>query len=131
MTRCRLDTNTVGHLLKQHPAVVGRVPAVPMSDLCVSVVTEAELPFGLARRPDAKRLRRAVGEVLKRVAVLPRDTATTAHHGPLRAGMEQRGRVPAPLDLLIAAHAASEGAVLVTDDRAFARVPGLRVENWT
>ena len=51
-----LDTNTVSHLIKGHPAVARRMVAVPMSSLCISAITEGELLFGLAKRPDAKRL---------------------------------------------------------------------------
>ena len=70
MTRVMLDTNVVGHLLKGHPAVLRHVVAVPMASLCVSAITEGELLFGLAKRPEAARLHRAVGELLKRVDVL-------------------------------------------------------------
>ena len=129
MTRYMLDTNMVGHLLKENPAVVRQVIAVPMADLCVSVITEGEIRFGLAKRPDATRLHRAVGEFLKRVDVLPWDRLVAAGYGPLRADMERAGRTLAPLDRLIAAHAVSARAVLVTNDRAFGLVPGLGVED--
>ena len=131
MTRYMLDTNTVGHLVKGHSGVVGRVVATPMAALCVSVFTEGELLFGLAKRPEATRLHRAVTEFLKRVDVLPWDSSVAARYGDLRAGMEGQGRTMGPLDLLIAAHALSVGAVLVTGDRAFGLVPGLGVEDWT
>ena len=131
MSRYMLDTNTVSHLLKEHPAVIRQVVVTPMAALCISVITEAELLFGLARRPDAKRLRRAVSEFLRRVDVLPWDSAVAEHYGIVRAGMERHGMILAPLDLLIAAHALSIGAVLVTNDRAFSQVTDLHVENWT
>jgi tRNA(fMet)-specific endonuclease VapC len=89
------------------------------------------LRFGLARRPGAKRIKNAVTEFLKRIDVLPWDSAVAANYGPLRAGKEQQGRVLAPLDLLIAAHALCMGAVLVTNDKAFGEVPGLIVDDWT
>lgn len=52
-----LDTNSVSHLLRAHPAMVRRVTAVPMAALCISAITEGELRYGLAKRPDAKRRR--------------------------------------------------------------------------
>lgn len=61
-----LDTNTVSHLIKEHPAVVRHVVAVPMASLCVSAITEGELLFGLAKRPNAKRLHRALGVLAAR-----------------------------------------------------------------
>ena len=122
-----LDTNTVSHLLREHPAVVRRVVEVPMSALCLSSITEGELLFGLAKRPEAKRLHHAVGELLRRVDVLPWDSAVAERYGPARAEMERQGKTLAPLDLLIAAHALDVGAVLVTNDGAFSHVARLQV----
>lgn len=131
MKRYMLDTNTVSHLLKKHPDVTQHVVAVPMASLCISAITEGELLFGLAKRPDAKRLHAAVRELLKRVDVLPWDSATAERYGPVRADMERRGKILGPLDLLIATHALAEGTVLVTNDHAFGQVVGLHLEDWT
>ena len=129
MTRYLLDTNTVSHLIKSHPLVSHRVKQVPMAALCISAITEGELLFGLAKRPEAVRLHVAVREFLRRVDVLPWNSAD--RYGVARADLENRGKSLAPLDLLIAAHALSVGAVLVTNDHAFAYVPGLEIEDWT
>lgn len=131
MTPYMLDTNTVSHLLKEHPAVARRVREVPMASLCVSAITEGELSFGLARRPDAKRLHAAVREFLRRVDVLPWDSAVAVRYGTVRAAMERQGKLLGPLDLLIATHALEVDAVLVTSDRAFGQVDDLRLEDWT
>jgi len=131
MKRYMLDTNTVSHLIKEHPAVASRVVAVPMASLCISAITEGELHFGLAKRPDAKRLQLAVREFLRRVDVLPWDSSITQHYGSVRADMERRGKILAPLDLLIATHALSVSAVLVTNDGAFHQVADLPIEDWT
>lgn len=131
MTRYMLDTNTVSHLLRAHPTVAQRVVAAPMASLCVSAITEGELLFGLARRPDAKRLHRAVREFLRRVDALPWDSAIAEAYGAVRADMQRQGKNLAPLDLLIAAHALGVGAVLVTNDHAFGQVAGLHLEDWT
>ncbi len=125
-----LDTNTVSHLVKGHPAIASRVLATPMADLCISSITQGELMFGLAKRPDARRLHLAINEFLKRVDVVAWDGNIALSYGPLRATMEQSGQVLGSLDLLIAAHAIGAGAVLVTNDRAFAMVPGLIREDW-
>ncbi|MDA8115342.1 PIN domain-containing protein [Acidithiobacillus sp.] len=126
-----LDTNTVSHLLREHPVVTKRIVAVPMASLCISAITEGELLFGLAKRPVAKRLHVAVREFLRRVDVLPWDSSTAEHYGIVRADMERRGRILASLDLLIATHALSVDAVLVTNDRAFSQMADLKVEDWT
>lgn len=131
MRRTMLDTNTVSHLLKEHPAVSRRVVAASMASLCISSITEGELLFGLAKRPGAKRLRLAMREFLRRVDVLPWDSDVAERYGTVRADMARHGKTLAPLDMLIAAHALSVGAVLATNDQAFRQVAGLHVEDWT
>jgi len=131
MKRYMLDTNTVSYLIKKHPAVAQRVVAAPMVSLCLSAITAGELLFGLARRPEAKRLHLAVQELLRRVDVLPWDSAITERYGTVRANLEGLGNILAPLDLLIATHALGVGAVLVTSDRAFGQVADLPIEDWT
>lgn len=131
MKKYMLDTNMVSHLIKEHPSVVRRVVAVPMASMCISAITEGELLFGLAKRPDAKRLHLVVRELLRCVDVLPWDSAITDHYGTVRATLELQGKSLAPLDLLIATHALSVEAMLVTNDRAFSQVPDLVIEDWT
>jgi len=131
MTRYMLDTNTVSYLIKEDPCVAQRVMAVPMASLCISAITQAEMVFGLARRPDAKRLHVAVREFLRRVDVLPWNSLIAECYGVLRSDLERQGNMLASLDLLIAAHALGVGAALVTNDMAFRQVPNLLVENWT
>ena len=129
MTRYMLDTNTVSHLLKRHPVVARRVQSTPITALCISAVTQGELLFGLARRPEATALHAVVREFLRRVDVLPWDAAK--FFGPARAAGQRQGRGLAPLDLLIGTHALAASAVLVTNDQAFGQLDGLRVEDWT
>ncbi len=131
MTLYMLDTNTVSHLVKDHPLVTKRLLNVPMTSLCISAVTKGELMFGLARRPEAIRLRKVVQEFLRRVDVLPWDGDAAELYGTVRAQMTAQGNILAPLDLLIATHALIKDSVLVTSDHVFAQVLKLRVEDWT
>jgi len=131
MKRYMLDTNMVSHLIKAHPAVTQRIVDIPMEQLCISAITAGELLFGLAKRPDAKRLHNIVKEFLKRVEVLPWDGTIAERYGPVRAELQQSGKILAPLDLLIATHALAAATILVTNDRAFGQVTGLQLENWT
>jgi tRNA(fMet)-specific endonuclease VapC len=131
MKRYMLDTNTVSHLIKNHPAVTRQVIEVPMTALCMSAVTGGELMFGLAKVPDAKRLQPAIMELLRRVDVLPWDGSVMERYGGVRADLEKQGKALGALDMLIAAHALETGSVLVTNDAAFSRVVGLTVEDWT
>jgi tRNA(fMet)-specific endonuclease VapC len=92
MKRYMLDTNTVSYLIKGHPAVVQRVVAAPMAALCISAITEGELFFGVVRRPEARRLQTAILEFLKRVDVLPWDSAISDFYGISRVDLEKQGR---------------------------------------
>jgi tRNA(fMet)-specific endonuclease VapC len=131
VTRFMLDTNIVGHFLKEHPSVVRRVVAASMTSLSVSAITAGELLFGLAKRPDATKLHLAVREFLRRVDVLPWDHAAATRYATVRAELQNDGKTLAPLDMLIATHALHADAVMVTNDGAFRHVPNLRIEDWT
>ena len=111
MTRYMLDTNSVSQLIGSNPIVGRRVAAMPFAALSISSITEGEMLFGLAKRPDATRLHRVVSEFLLRVDSLPWDGAAAASYGRLRADCERRGAILSPLDMLIAAHAHSVDAI--------------------
>ena len=125
-----LDTNTVSHLIKRQPQAIARLLHVPMHNVCISAITAGELAFGLAKRPQAVALGEAVNEFLRRVEVMPWDDAVAQTYGTLRAELQKNGRPLAALDLQIAAHALHLKATLVSNDRAFAQVGGLAVEDW-
>jgi tRNA(fMet)-specific endonuclease VapC len=131
VTRFMLDTNMASALLKGHPRAVARLAAEAPEHLCLSVVTEAELLFEVAKRPEARKLRIAVDELLAAIEVVAWSRATARRYATIRAELERRGKPLGALDLLIAAHAVEHDAVLVTNDRAFGAVPGLRLEDWT
>ena len=129
--RILLDTNIVSHILNGHPAVTRKLVATPMALLCVSAITVGKLRFGLAKRPQSRKLRAAVEEFLQRVDCLPWTDATAATYGKLRAELALKGKPLGPLDLLIAAQALETDATLATNDAAFRKVRGLTIEDWT
>ncbi len=130
--RYLLDTNTASYIIKGNfPRVRERLLRVPMAEVGISVVTEAELRFGVARKPEAERLQIAVDEFLLRVEILPWDSAAAKHYALLRAALERAGKPMGNLDMMIAAQALAAEAVLVTHDRVFQRVKGLKVDDWT
>lgn len=130
--RYLLDTNTVSYVIKGNfPRVRERLLKVPMAEVGISVITEAELRFGLARRPEASKLKIAVEEFLLRVEILPWDSDAARHYAAVRADLEDEGEPIGNLDLMIAAQALAAEGVLVTHDRVFRRVKGLKIEDWT
>jgi tRNA(fMet)-specific endonuclease VapC len=129
--RYLLDTNTVSFIFKSNATVLRRLAGVSMAQLAISAVTEGEIRFGLARRPEATRLRQVADEFLLRVAILPWDSDAAQHYGHLRASLERDGQPLGNLDTMIAAHALAASAVLVTNDHAFSRIKKLKVEDWT
>ena len=127
-----LDTNIASYIIKGNiPSVDRRLAKVPIADVFISSVTEAELRYGLARRPDASRLEALVEDFLLTVTILPWDSEAAKKYGWLRAGLGREGLPMANLDMMISAHALATGAVLVTNDRAFARIKTLKVVDWT
>jgi tRNA(fMet)-specific endonuclease VapC len=126
-----LDTNAASEALRGHPAFDARLQALAPGQWCISAVTCSEIRYGVAKRPEAVRLHRLVEEFLRIVPILPWDAKAANRHGELRAGLKARGTPIGDFDEMIAAHALSLGAVVVTDNtRHFARVPSLVLENW-
>jgi tRNA(fMet)-specific endonuclease VapC len=130
--RYLLDTNTASYVIPGRPLRVREhLLKIPMAELAVSAVTEAELRFGAARRRDLPKLTEAVEEFLIRVEVLPWDSDAARRYAELRAALEGVGEPMGNLDLMIAAHALATGTTLVSSDRVFRRVKGLRLADWT
>jgi tRNA(fMet)-specific endonuclease VapC len=131
-SRYLLDTNIASYVIKGNvPAVRRRIVQVPMAQLAISAVTEGELRYGVAQRPDATSLQAIVGEFLLRMTILPWDSEAAQHYGQIRAALEREGQPMGNLDTMIGAHALALGAVLVTNDQAFTRIEALKVEDWT
>jgi len=130
--RYLLDTNIASYVIKGNfPHVRERLTKIPMNEVGISVVTEAELRFGVARLLEAARLKIAVEEFLLRVEVLPWDSEAAQHYGRVRAVLEREGSPMGNLDLMIACQALAAKAILVTHDRVFHRVKHLKIEDWS
>lgn len=130
--RYLLDTNTISEAIRaQNPVLKRRLDTVYIGHLGVSAISEAELRFGLARLPFATRLNLLVDEFLFHVTALPWDSTCAVCYGELRATLEREGRPMENLDIMIAAHAMALQLTLVTHDKAFSRIKGLDVVDWT
>ena len=127
-----LGTNTANYIIKGKPVELReRLLTVPMADVCVSAITEAELLRGVAKKPDAKHLPVAVKQFLLRVEILPWDSLAAKAYAELRTACENEGKSWGNMDMLIAAHSKSEGTVLVTNDKAFYNIDHLlSLEDW-
>jgi tRNA(fMet)-specific endonuclease VapC len=127
-----LDTDICSYVLRSRPASVkARFDEAGSDALSVSTVVLAELLYGAARHPAGVAIRREIVDFVSRLAVLPWDEAAAEHYGDIRAELEKRGKPLGAMDLMIAAHARSRGATLVSNDvRHFRRVEGLPLANW-
>jgi len=130
--RYLLDTNIASYVIKGNvPHVREHLVRVPIAEVGISVVTEAELRFGLERRSNAARLQLAVEEFLLRLEIMPWNSAAASHYAKLRSALEGSGVPMGNMDMMIAAQALAEAAILVTHDRVFQRLKQLKVEDWT
>ena len=102
-----------------------------MHDVGISVITEAELRFGVARLPRAAKLGLIVEEFLKRLEAVAWDSSAAQYYARLRAALEANGEPMGNMDLMIAAQALAMDATLVTHDRVFRKVKGLKIEDWS
>jgi len=133
MPRYMLDTDMCSYIMKRSDdAVLKRLQKVPVDDVCVSVITKAELLYGIEMSPRRQQDEAALSAFLRYVEVLDFPDEASLHYAKIRADLKTRGTLIGANDLLIAAHARSLGFTLVTNNvREFGRVHGLSLENWT
>lgn len=126
-----LDTNICIHIINARPpAVLQRFRQYRMGEVGLCSVVAAELAYGVAKSGSARN-REALAMFLAPLTILPFDEAAVWSYGALRVELERRGTPIGALDTMIAAHALSQQALLVTHNtREFARVPGLQLDNW-
>ena len=115
-----LDTNTIIYTMKNRPAGMQERFNRLVSQLCISSITAAELCFGVD-----------LEDFFSRLEILPYGLKAAYHYGNIRFQLQKAGKVIGGNDIHIAAHARSEGLVLISNNLAeFQRVDGLRLENW-
>jgi len=127
-----LDTNICIYIQRRKPPqVLQRFKAMRYGDAVISLITWGELLYGAAKSQNPQKVREALTEFVSLVPVMPMAPDTGVVYGELRTALERQGQPIGNNDLWIAAHALSAGLILITNNmREFARVPGLRVENW-
>lgn len=126
-----LDTNTLSDLIRNpRGELVRRLGNIDPDAICTSIVVACEMRFG-ARRKGSDVLSNRVEQLLTSLTVLPLDEPADEHYADIRAALERAGTPIGNHDLFIAAHARSRNMTLVTRKvREFARVPGLRIDDW-
>lgn len=131
MLRYLLDTNIVIYVLKRRPVEVLSTFNANASRMAISSITLAELLHGAEKSSRVSENLAAIEDFCSRLQVLPYGPKAAQHYGAIRAALEKLGQPIGVNDMHIAAHARSEGLVLVTNNMGeFARVPALQAENW-
>jgi tRNA(fMet)-specific endonuclease VapC len=127
-----LDTDICSSIIKRsNDKVLKRLKRTPVDEVCISVVTEAELLYGVDISPRQKTDEAAVGSFLAHIAVLDFPAGAAPHYARIRGHLKRKGTMIGANDLFIAAHAQSLGLTLVTNNTAeFGRIPHLKMENW-
>ena len=131
MLKYLLDTDIVIYVLKRRPRELLEPFNQAAGRMAISAVTLSELMHGVEKSARPAENLHTVEDFCSRLEVLPYGRRACRHYGEIRAGLEREGRTIGVNDLHIAAHARSEGLVLVSNNSAeFGRVPGLLHENW-
>lgn len=126
-----LDTDISSYVIRRRPASIAERFKLHAEQLCVSVMTAAELRFGAVKAGRAE-LADLVEAYLARVMILDWTDSSTFHYARIRTALESSGTPIGNMDLLIASHAVAEQATLVTNNvKHFAAVPGLKMEQWS
>ena len=127
-----LDTNICIELIRSRSAkILRRLQKCRIGQVGISSITLAELEYGVYKSRDPQRNKMALVEFCAPLEIPPFDGRAASIYGQIRTALEEAGRPIGPLDTLIAAHALALGAILITNNqREFARVPKLHIENW-
>lgn len=130
-----LDTDICILLMRgESPTLAVKVQSIPLQQQVMSAVTFAELTYGVQASATAKRKHNqaVLDSFALHVAVLDWPQEAAPHYAEIRVDLKRRGAQLGAADLMIAAHAQTMGAIVVTNNvKDFGRVKGLQVENWT
>lgn len=131
MLQFMLDTNICIYINKKRPLkLLERFNSVT-GQVCISTITAGELYFGAEKSERKIENYAALERFFGRMDVLPFSKEAASHYAQIRTLLQKSGKLIGPYDMLIGAHARSEGLTLVTNnEREFRRISGLRVENW-
>ena len=132
MIRYMLDTNAcIGVISGRPPALREQLLQVDPMEVAISQIVRYELEFGVCNSTQLERNRANLTHFLKYVQVLDWGEEQAMDAAQIRCELERRGEPIGPYDILVAAHARSIKAILVTHNgREFGRVRDLQWEDW-
>lgn len=127
-----LDTDTCIYLIKsKSETLLKKMRSKKYGQVGISSITFAELSYGVEKSQHATKNKIALLNFTASLVLAPFDDGAAVSYGEIRSTLEKSGKLIGPLDLLIAGHAKSLGATLVTNNtREFCRVPNLSIDNW-
>ncbi len=132
MKHYMLDTDMCSYILRERPIhVLNHFKKLQMEQVCISIVTYAELLYGVERSSSKKINRPIIDDFSRHLAIMPWDRAAAEHYAVIRTHLEGEGKSIGAMDLMIAAHALSLKAILVSNNQKhFKKVKSLKLENW-
>ena len=126
-----LDTDTVSLVVRKNASVIGNLIRHEEDEICISAITYAELFYGLEKKGSA-RLFSEVSSIVGKLSIAAFDESQSELYGKIRVKLEKSGTPLGDMDMLIAAAALSAGAILVSHNvKHFARIAGIKVEDWS
>ena len=131
MIKYLLDTNIVIYVLKRRPTEVLEIFNKNANRMAISSITLSELLYGAEKSQNVDKNLEAIEEFISHLDVLPYDAKASQHYGQIKATLEKKAEIIGENDIHIAAHAISQGLILVSNNlKEFRRVPNLALENW-
>ena len=127
-----LDTNMCSYIIRNNPrGIYEKLKEIEIEHaVALSSIVVSELFYG-ARKKDSPKLRKVVSAFVEHFLIYDYDKISATHYADVRSKLEKKGQIIGAHDLLIAAHALSKDAILVTNNtKEFERVEGLALENW-
>jgi tRNA(fMet)-specific endonuclease VapC len=131
MLKYLLDTNIVIYVLKRRPVEVLETFNANASRMAISSITLSELIYGAEKSSNTARNLEVIEDFISHLEVLSYDAKASQQYGQIKAALEKKGQIISENDIHIAAHAVSQGLILVTNNsKEFERVSTLAIENW-
>ncbi|MBT8517321.1 type II toxin-antitoxin system VapC family toxin [Polynucleobacter paneuropaeus] len=131
MIKYLLDTNIVIYVLKRRPIEALEAFNKNANRMAISSITLSELIYGAEKSANVDKNLEAVEDFVSHLDVLSYDAKASQQYGQIKARLEKRGELIGENDIHIAAHAISQGLILVSNNlKEFKRVPNLALENW-